>query len=71
MNEEKLKVIEMKIGKIKLEEGDYLVFRFPDHADFKWLNNAENYLKNNFPDLAKRTIIMNSNVKIYVIHEDE
>ena len=71
MNEEKLKVIEMKIGKIKLEEGDYLVFRFPDDADIQWLDRASKYLENNFPDLAKRTIIMNSNVKIYVIHEDE
>jgi len=71
MIEEKLRVLELKLGKFHLGENDYLVLKFPEDTGDTQLHYFSDWVKERFPQLAPKVLIIGGDVKIYVAHVED
>ena len=71
MNEEQIKILSLKIGRINLGDGDYLVIKFPENTDTATLDKSADLIIRNFPELAHRIILCGGDIKIFVVHDEK
>ena len=68
INDDQIKIMELKIGKFHLGNGDYLVFRFPEDYPKEELDYVAGWFFDKFPELSSKALLIAGDIKIYVAH---
>lgn len=57
----------VEISKLNLNGGDYLVLKFPETTNKSDVEHVQISIKENFPELASRVMLLWGDIEIYVM----